>query len=87
MIDNNNEIKERLSQLFVDEHEFFKNIIDDINNIFEGSDIDFKYDYNTFCKDYIKEILKGDYDLKNGFTYGVIVMKMISEKIIKNHEK
>jgi hypothetical protein len=85
-------ISNKLSNLFVEKYDFFKDIIEKINNIFDKYNIDFQYDYNTFCKEYIDKCIliiddNPDIDLENNdyfIVYGVISASMIIDKKLTN---
>jgi len=64
MIDKNEiekrkqEIKDRLfNDLFVEKYDDFKESVKMINKAFEAFDINYQYDYNTFCKDFTDETM------------------------------
>lgn len=88
------QITNKLSDTFVEKYDFFKETIDKINNIFKKYNIDYKYDYNTFCKEYIEkcnEIIDNNPEIdltddKYFLVYGVISASMITdkEKYLKN---
>ncbi len=81
-------IIESLNNSFVDRYEFFKDTIDRINKLFDDYKIDFKYDYNSFCKEYMDKCLdiiekNPEIDLtddKYFLIYGVIAASMVSDK-------
>jgi len=81
-------ISDKLSEIFVDKYDFFKDTIDKLNKIFNKYGVDFQYDYNTFCKEYIdkcKSIIdeRPDIDLmsdKYFLVYGIITASMVEDK-------
>lgn len=88
-IDNKKKnIEEELSYVFVEKYDFFKDIINKINNIFKKYDINYQYTYNNFCIEYInkcKEIIDNnpDIDLDNDnyfLIYGIISASMVYDK-------
>jgi hypothetical protein len=51
----NTEIDKFLISLFVEKKQLFSNLIDEINrNIKEVFNINFQYDYDSFCHEYLK---------------------------------
>jgi hypothetical protein len=82
------QIKEILNDSFVDNYDFFKDTIHKINELFGKYDIDFRYDYNTFCREYIDKCMNvidenPDIDLmenKYFLVYGAIAASMVLEK-------
>lgn len=86
--DKKDEISEKLSEIFVEKYDFFKETIDKLNELFVKYGIDFQYDYNSFCKEYIDKCTgvldeNPDIDLtsdKYFLVYGVITANMVSEK-------
>lgn len=90
------QISDNLAIVFVEKYDFFKETIGKLNEVFKKYDIDFQYDYNTFCREYIdkcKSIIdkNPDIDLTNDkyfLVYGVISASMVSdkEKIYGKHE-
>lgn len=53
-----NEIRERLfNDLFVDRYDDFKESVKMINKAFESFNINYQYDYNTFCRDFAEETM------------------------------
>ena len=83
-----NMITKRLSEIFVEKYDFFKDTIDKLNVIFIKYNVDFQYDYNTFCKEYIEKcnaIIDKDpeIDLMNDkyfLVYGIISASMVNDK-------
>lgn len=81
-------IIETLNESFVDKYDFFKETIEKINNLFEKYDIDYKYDYNSFCQEYIKRCVSviddnPDIDLENDkyfIIYGAVAASMVYDK-------
>lgn len=82
------DIEIKLSEIFVEKYDFFKDTINKINELFKKYDIDFQYDYNSFCKEYInkcKDVIdeNPDIDLTNNkyfLIYGIISASMVSDK-------
>jgi len=83
-----NMITNRLSEIFVEKYDFFKDTIDKLNDVFIKYNVDFQYDYNTFCKEYIDKCLSvidhnPDIDLlsdKYFLVYGIVSASMVSDK-------
>jgi len=83
-----NMITNRLSEIFVEKYDFFKDTIDKLNDVFIKYNVDFQYDYNTFCKEYIKKckaVIDKDpeIDLMNDkyfLVYGIISASMVNDK-------
>ena len=50
-------LKTKLETAFVDNYDDINTAKTKINEYFIDVGIDYKYDYNTFCKDFIKESL------------------------------
>jgi len=81
-------VSDNLSIIFVEKYDFFKEIIIKLNKIFDKHNIDFQYDYNTFCKEYIDKCLSvidhnPDIDLlsdKYFLVYGIVSASMVSDK-------
>jgi phosphoenolpyruvate carboxylase len=82
------DIEIKLSEIFVEKYDFFKDTINKINELFKKYDIDFQYDYNSFCKEYInkcKNVIDENPDIdltsnKYFLIYGIISASMISDK-------
>lgn len=82
------EILDRLSELFVDRYDFFKETVDKLNELLARYDVDFQYDYNTFCKEYIDKcmtILEENPEIdvtdnKYFLVYGIISASIVSDK-------
>ena len=55
MIDNSEEIKIFLTFIFVEKRDIFKKMIVEVNNILKNSmKLDFQYNYDNFCTDYME---------------------------------
>jgi len=86
------EITDYLSILFVDDYDYFIKIIDKINKIFHKYNIDYKYDYNTYCQMYIKkchQMLDNDptldfIDNESYTIHGIVTASMVDD-IRKNN--
>jgi len=82
------DIEIKLSEIFVEKYDFFKDTINKINELFKKYDIDFQYDYNSFCKEYInkcKNVIDENPDIdltsnKYFLIYGIISASMVSDK-------
>ena len=87
--DRKREIRELLvNNLFVERYESFKESVDLINKAFESFELDFRYSYNNFCDDFLKECMSfmdnhSDIDIrdpKKMYVYTpIIVMHMITK--------
>lgn len=54
MIDRNEEIKEFLTSLFVEKRDVFKKMIIEVNSTIKDiMKLDFQYNYDSFCSDYM----------------------------------
>lgn len=81
-------IESRLSTIFVEKYDFFKETIEKLNEIFVKYDVDFQYDYNTYCQEYIVKcisIIKKDPEIdimddKYFLVYGIISASMVNDK-------
>jgi len=77
-----------LSNVFVEKYDFFKDTIKKLNEIFIKYEVNFQYDYNTFCKEYIEKcmnIIDNDPSIdltsdKYFLVYGIISSSMVSDK-------
>lgn len=55
MVDNSGEIKVFLTSIFVEKRDIFKKMIVEVNNILKNSmKLDFQYNYDNFCTDYME---------------------------------
>jgi len=81
-------IQSRLSTVFVEKYDFFKETIDKLNELFVKYNVEFQYDYNTYCQEYIEKcisIIEKDpsIDLMNDkyfLVYGIISASMVNDK-------
>jgi len=81
-------IKSRLSTVFVEKYDFFKETINKLNELFVKYDVEYQYDYNTYCKEYIEkclDIIEKDptinlMDDKYFLVYGIISASMVNDK-------
>lgn len=55
MADTKEAIKKRLIELFVEQFEKIDSAKNHINNYLSNNDIDFKYDYDEFCRHFLEE--------------------------------
>jgi len=85
------EISKYLSDIFVNDYEYFSDVIIRINKIFKKYNINYQYDYNTYCKDYIKkchEMIDNepniDFINTNNYLLYTIVTSSIVDDIRKN---
>lgn len=91
------EISEFFISLFVEEKELFIPIILEINKNIKDLKMDFQYDYDTFCKDFLTLIIDffkrhPDVDFSDLNTIGYYINIIIGElflnlKIKHNNEK
>jgi hypothetical protein len=80
-------VKNELTNLFIDKYDFFTEIINKLNDILNKYNVDYKYDYNSFCKDYLNKceyLIDNEPDINvhdNFFlVYGVISALIINDK-------
>jgi len=80
-------VKNELSTLFVNKYEFFTNIINKLNEILKKYNVDYEYDYNTYCTDYLNKCMSviddnPDIDINENFylVYGIISALIVNDK-------
>jgi len=80
-------VKKELTDLFINKYDFFTDIINKINDILKKYNVNYKYDYNTYCKDYLNKCLhliddEPNIDINDKFflVYGVISALIINDK-------
>jgi hypothetical protein len=79
-----------LSNKFIDDYDFFIDIVNKLNDILKKYNINYEYDYNTFCRNYIDkcvDILEENQDLdvkQNDYylSYGIIIALMVGDNKI-----
>jgi len=95
MNDKKKQVMELLNLAFVDNYEFFRDTIDKINLLFKKYKIDYKYDYNSFCREYIQKCMivideNPDIDISDNkyfLVYGAIAASMVYDKEQEDKEK
>jgi hypothetical protein len=79
-----------LSNKFIDDYDFFMDIVNKLNDILKKYNINYEYDYNTFCRNYIDKCVdildeNQDLDVKQNdyyLSYGIIIALMVGDNKI-----